>query len=340
MNIETNVSLSNYTTMRLGGPASFLAHVTNVDELNTVVTNAKRLNQKYYVIGGGSNIIAHDEGFDGVIIRNEIKGFEVLSDNDNIVTIKAGAGEILDDVVRRTVEMGLSGIEALSAIPGTIGATPVQNVGAYGQEISDTLVSLEAYDTTSGEIVRIERDDCGFGYRDSIFRSSSKGRYIITSVTLALQKSAPQPPFYASLQTYLDQNNINPDSVQVIRDAVIAIRATKLPDPTKIANTGSFFKNALIESWQLDDLRRRFPDMPAYEMENRHYKVPSGWLIDAAELKGSEMYGMEVYRDNALVLVNRSATSYDQLSQAREEIISTVRDMFQIKLEQEPLELA
>lgn len=339
MQIDTNKPLSELTTMRLGGPARFVAHITTVDELRTICQNAKRLGQKTYVLGGGSNIIAHDEGFEGVIILNEIKGFEVLGEDTDRLAIKAGAGEWLDDIVQKTVEMNLSGIEALSAIPGTIGAAPVQNVGAYGQEISDTFISLEAYDTTTDTIVELTRDDCNFGYRNSIFRSTAQNRYVILSVTLSLFKAAPRPPFYAAVQEYVDTFHIDPVTPQAIRQAVIAIRANKLPDPKVTANTGSFFKNSIVESWRVKDLKEKYPDMPAYEMDADHHKVPSGWLIETAGLKGAVIQGMKVHDKNALVLINQSASSYSDLAAAREEIISAVRDQFQITLEQEPLEL-
>lgn len=339
MNVQTNIALSDYTTMRLGGPARFFAEASTPNELAALYRNAKSVGQRTFIIGGGSNLIAHDEGFDGLVIRNRILGFEIIADDASSTTIKLGAGEEWDSVVKRTVDMNLSGISAMSAIPGTVGAAPVQNVGAYGQEIADVFVSLEAYDIQNDKFVTLDWDNCHFSYRDSIFRSEAKGRYGIVSVTVKLYKTAPVPPFYAALQKYLDLHNITTYTPQIIRDAVTAIRASKLPDPKILPNSGSFFKNAIVEGWVYNDLKAAYPDMPAFQMDEAHYKIPSGWLIEQAEFKGKVMHGIKVHDDNALVLVNQSASGYQDLANARKEIIMRVQDTFKITLEQEPLEI-
>jgi len=339
MDIHTNISLKNYTTMRLGGNARFMTDVRTPEEVAEVCRNARAQNLPIFVLGGGSNIIARDEGFNGIVIHNKIPGFDVLNDDASHVTIKIGAGENWDSVVQRTVDMNLSGIEAMSAIPGTAGAAPVQNVGAYGQEIADTFVSLEAYDIENNTFVTLSASDCGFSYRNSIFRSSAAGRYVIVTITLKLYKAAPTPPFYAALQKYFDEHAITLYTTQVIRDAVIAIRKDKLPDPSVVANTGSFFKNAIIEKWQLDELEKTYTEMPRYEMPDGRYKIPTGWLIEQAGLKGQLLHGMRVHDKNCLVLINESAKNYDDLAAARDEIKGTVRDKFRITIEQEPLEI-
>lgn len=339
MDIHTNISLKNLTTMKLGGPAHYFAEVHTVQELHDLYEDARAKNFPVFILGGGSNVIAHDEGFPGLILRMKIPGFEVIADDLNTTTIKIGAGEVWDEVVKRTVDMRLSGIEAMSAIPGTAGAAPVQNIGAYGQEVADTLVSLEAYDSQAHQIVTLQNADCNFAYRSSIFRGEWQGRYIITSITLKLSKSMPAPPFYDSLQSYFDQHAISLFTQQTVRDAVIAIRADKLPNPVEKPNSGSFFKNAIIESWQLDELKAKFPDIKAYDMGDGTVKIPTGWLIDTAGLKGLLLHGMRVNEKNALVLINESATSYADLAAARDEIIGKVRDTFRIQIEQEPLEI-
>lgn len=339
MNIHTEVSLKNLTTMRLGGKASFYAEAHTVKDLHELYSDAKNKNVPVFILGGGSNLIARDEGYSGLVIKIKIPGFEVIQDDLNTTTIKIGAGELWDSVVERTVNMNLSGIEAMSAIPGTAGAAPVQNVGAYGQEVADTLVSLEAYDTSISQIVTLQNSDCEFSYRHSIFRSSQQGRYIITSITLKLSKSLPTPPFYEALQNYLDQHAISIYTQKTIRDAVTAIRAEKLPDPAQRPNTGSFFKNAIIEQWHAEELRAQFPDLKTFEMGDGRLKVPTGWLIDKAGLKGRTIHGMYVNDKNALVLINESAKSYADLASARDEIIGVIRDTFRIQIEQEPLEI-
>lgn len=339
MNVQTNALLKDYTTMRLGGPARFITEAHSLDELATLYQNARKQNLPTFVIGGGSNLIVTDEGFAGLVILNRIPGFETIEDTPDSTTIKIGAGELWDSVVERAVAMNLSGIEALSAIPGTAGGAPVQNIGAYGQEVADTLQNVEAYDTETNSFVRLDVGDCGFSYRHSIFRGSKQGRYVITSITLKLYKTPPTPPFYDALQKYLDEQQITEYTPASIRSAVITIRTNKLPDPSLLPNTGSFFKNTIVETWQRDELTTTYPDMPSYKMDDEHYKIPTGWLIEQTGLKGELLHGMRVHKANALVLINESATGYADLAAARDEIIGAVRDQFRITIEQEPLEM-
>ena len=339
MDIHTNIPLRNYTTMKLGGPARFMVEVKSADDIPLICKNAAQQNLPIAILGGGSNTIVRDEGFSGIILHMKIPGIEIVTDDLYSTTLRIGAGEPWDSVVAYSVERRLSGIEAMSAIPGTTGAAPVQNVGAYGQETADTLVSLNAYDKSNDTFVTLTNEECGFSYRSSIFRTTEQGRYIITSVTLKLSKNLPAPPFYDALQKYLDDANITTYTHAVIRDAVIAIRASKLPDPSFVANTGSFFKNAIVEAWQLRDLQSQYPNIPSYDMGDGTFKIPSGGLIETAGFKGKLLHGMRVYEKNALVLVNESAQTYQDLADARDEIIGTIRDTFRILIEQEPLEL-
>lgn len=339
MEIHTNIPLKNYTTMHLGGNARFMTEAHTPEDIANVSRNAKSQQLPLFVLGGGSNIIVKDEGFNGIVVRNRINGFDIIDDQASTTRIRIGAGENWDEVVKRSVQMNLTGIEAMSAIPGTAGAAPVQNVGAYGQEIADTLISLEAYDSQTDTFVTLQNSDCGFSYRHSIFRGDAAGRYVITAITLELYKAAPQPPFYKALEDYFTMHSITLFTPQVIRDATIAIRADKLPDPTVRPNTGSFFKNAIVEDWQMHDLLDAYPEMPHYPMPDGRLKIPTGWLIEQAGLKGTVIHGMRVHDKNALVLINESATGYADLAAARDEIIGTIRDTFRIVIEQEPLEL-
>lgn len=325
--------------MRLGGNARFMADARTPEEIAELSRNAQAQNLPLFVLGGGSNVIVHDEGFAGLVVRNRIPGFDILEEDSSHTLIRVGAGENWDDIVKRTVDMNLNGIEAMSAIPGTAGAAPIQNVGAYGQEIADTLISLEAYDRVNDRFVVLQNEDCGFSYRHSIFRGEASGRYIVTSITLRLYKTAPQPPFYKAVEDYFAANSITMFTPQIIRDAVIKIRMDKLPDPKTTPNTGSFFKNALIEDWQLAELRVEYPDMPSYDMPDGNFKIPTGWLIEQTGLKGKTLHGMRVHDKNALVLINESATCYQDLANARDEISGAVRDQFRITIEQEPLEI-
>lgn len=317
-----------------------MATADSASDVVSLYRNARKENLPIFVLGGGSNVITHDEVFEGIVLLNKIKGFEVISETDETTDVKIGAGEVWDEVVEKAIELGLQGIEAMSGIPGTAGAAPVQNVGAYGQEIADTLISLEAYDSKTDTIVTISADECDFSYRNSIFRDKEKGRYCILNITLQLNKAEPKPPYYASLQKYIDENDIREVNLSVIRVAVLNIRSEKLPDPAELPSAGSFFKNALVEKWKLEELQKEYSDIPNYAMSDGRYKIPTGWLIDKAGLRGYRSHGMRVYEKNALVLVNDSATVYDDLAAIREEIVQIVFDKFGIKIEQEPLELS
>lgn len=339
MEIHTNIPLKNYTTMKLGGPARFMGEAHSPQDVADIYHNAKSKHLPIFILGGGSNVIAHDEGYEGIVVRNHIEGFEKVNEDATTVTIKVGGGKNWDETVKKTVDMNLSGIEALSGIPGTAGAAPVQNIGAYGQELSDTLVSLEAYDSQTDQFVTLQAEECGFSYRHSIFRGEAKGRYFITSITLRLRKSPPSPPFYDALTSYFEEAGITEFSSQVVRQATLAIRKNKLPDPQERPNAGSFFKNAIVEDWQLTDLQAAYPDMPRYDLGEGRYKIPTGWLIEQAGFKGKLISGIRVHDKNALVLINESATRYQDLANAREEIAGTIRDTFHIQIEQEPLEI-
>lgn len=202
-----------------------MATADSASDVVSLYRNARKENLPIFVLGGGSNVITHDEVFEGIVLLNKIKGFEIISETDETTDVKIGAGEVWDEVVEKAIGLGLQGIEAMSGIPGTAGAAPVQNVGAYGQEIADTLISLEAYDSKTDTIVTISADECDFSYRNSIFRDKEKGRYCILNITLRLNKAEPKPPYYASLQKYIDENDIREVNLSVIRVAVLNIRS-------------------------------------------------------------------------------------------------------------------
>lgn len=339
MDIHTNIPLKNYLTMKLGGPARFMANASTKDDIATLCRNARSQGLQVFILGGGSNTVAHDETFNGIVIRNRIMGKEIINESAAEATVRFGAGENWDEAVQFMIEHGLSGTEAMSAIPGTVGAAPVQNVGAYGQELADTFVELEAYDMEIDQFVTLDEEACQFAYRNSIFRGEAAGRYAIVSVTLRLYKTVPEPPFYPAVEKYFSEHNITIFTSTELRNAVMAIREEKLPDPAERPNSGSFFKNAIIEQWQLDELLKEYPDMPHYDLGNKSFKVPTGWLIEQTGLKGQLLHGIRVHDKNALVLINESASSFTDLDAARTEIRGAVRDQFRITIEQEPLEI-
>jgi len=321
--------------MRLGGTARYATTITSEDDLLQAIEWARQKQVIVRVIGDGSNIIWLDEGYPGLLIINKIKGCEILDDNTYVLL---AAGTNWDDAVAWSVKNGLSGLETLSLIPGTVGATPVQNVGAYGTEISDLFVSLRAYDTHQKSFVSLDHAACGFGYRTSIFKTTGSGRYIITSVILKLNSQPPRPPFYDSLQTYLDKNSIRSYSAQIIRDAVIAIRSSKLPDPTKIANNGSFFANPVVDKPHYQKLLQDFPDIKAWQLPGGSVKLSAGWLVEQAGFNDfhDSATGMATWHAQNLVLVNEHARSTADLLAFKQKIVSAVYNKFAITLLQEP----
>jgi len=338
MNIQQNIPLSQHSTMRLGGAAAYYTEVGHRHELTEVLGWADQYKLPVIMIGSGSNIIWKDEGFPGLVIVNKIMGFEEQFEDQENYYVTVGAGENWDSVVARTVEKGMTGIEGLSLIPGTAGATPIQNVGAYGQEIAQTLMSVEAYDNQTKQLVNIQGFDCGFSYRNSRFKSTDRGRFFITSITLHLMRANPQPPFYKALQGYFDEHQIANPTPQVVRDAVIAIRQSKLPDPAVVANNGSFFANPIIDAGQYAQLQADHPGAPGWPMEDGSIKIPAAWLMEDAGFKGihDEETGMAIWPVHSLVLVNEKAQSTAQLLQFRQKILDKIKQQYDITLEQEP----
>lgn len=338
MNIHKQVPLEQHSTMRLGGTADYLTEIHSKDELLAALEWADSRNLPAMMIGGGSNIIWRDEGYRGLVLVNKLTGFDMHTDDGTTYTVTIASGENWDEIVERTVDAGLTGIEALSLIPGTTGGTPVQNVGAYGQEIANTLVSVEAYDKQLGQMVTIPGSDCDFDYRTSRFKTTDKGRFFITAITLRLTKGNPKPPFYGALQRYFAEHSITDYTPQTVRDAVIAIRTSKLPDPAKIANSGSFFANPIIDTSTFTALQASYPDIPNWPLPNGRIKIPAAWLLEQAGFKDfhDPETGMATYHAQPLVIINESAHSTTQLLAFRQKIIDAVKAKFNITLEQEP----
>lgn len=338
MQIVENVSLANYSTMRLGGTGRYLTEVFNRDDLKNAMAWAGEHNVPVIMIGGGSNIVWKDEGFAGLVVANRIHGFEDYAESPENHFITVGAGEIWDTVVARTAAAGLTGIEALSLIPGTAGATPVQNVGAYGQEISQTLTSVEAFDTHTGQLTNIPAEACGFSYRHSNFQTEYRGRFYITAITLHLSASNPYSPYYGAIEQYLAEHPANgPVTPGVIREAVIAIRQAKLPDPAEVANNGSFFANPIIDASKFIELHTEYPSLPYWPIDNGA-KIPAAWLLEQTGFKGMHdaETGMATWQTQPLVLVNERARNTADLLAFKAKIVTAVEQKFGITLTQEP----
>jgi UDP-N-acetylmuramate dehydrogenase len=325
--------------MRLGGDAAYLVEVHNRMEVIQALSWAQEQKIPALMIGGGSNIVWRAEGFPGLLIVNKVERFEVFEEDETNVYVTLGAGENWDSVVERCVDAGYTGIEALSLIPGTAGATPIQNVGAYGQEISNVLVTVEAFDTEARDYVTIPASDCGFGYRTSRFKTSDRGRFFITALTLHLTKGNPAPPFYGAVESYFTEHGITDYTPKALRDAVVAIRSAKLPDPAIINNCGSFFANPVIAAGQFAQLAADTNlEIPHWEAPNDQIKIPAAWLIEQAGFKDvhDDETGMATWPKQPLVLVNEHARTTDDLMKFKQKIIAAVQAKFNITLEQEP----
>jgi UDP-N-acetylmuramate dehydrogenase len=325
--------------MRLGGIADHLVEIHNRDDLLNALDWATERGLPTIMIGGGSNIVWQDTGFQGLVMVNKILGYqdETLEADEHRLTI--GAGEPWDSVVARSVQAGLTGIEALSLIPGTAGATPIQNVGAYGQDISQTLESLEALDLQTNTFVTLSADDCDFAYRSSRFKTTDRGRFFIVTLCLRLKVGNPLPPYYGAVQAYLEAHPATEAiTPAVLRDAVIAIRSAKLPDPEMVANNGSFFANPVVSDQQLQSLLRQYPEMPHWPLEAGGAKLPAAWLIEQAGFKDyhDEATGMATWPKQPLVLVNEHARATADLLSFKAKLVSTVADRFGVTLIQEP----
>jgi len=342
MVIQENIAIAQLTTMRLGGAARYLIQIDNATDLSDAYAFARDKDIPTYILGDGSNVICSDKGFSGAVLLNRLKGIEVLCETPSRITLRVATGEQLDDLAAYAVAGNWCGVEALTEIPGTVGGAVMQNAGAYGQEISQVLLGVDAYDIKQGEFVHIPVDDMDLCYRHSIFNSdgpsSARGKYFLTAAHIHLHREEIQGELYGSLQAYLSEHEIDGRSAKTIRDAVKAIRISKLPDSATMASSGSFFKNITVDESELKDLRMRFPGIPIFLIGNR-WEIPSGWLIEQAGLKGKLLHGMRVSEKAALILINESADTYENLSKARTEIAAAVKDKFGFELEQEPEEM-
>ena len=333
MRISENILISSLTTMRLGGPAKYVIEIEQPAEIPEAYNFAAQQNLPVFILGYGANVIGHDDGFNGVILINRMRGIEVVTGGQ----IKIMGGEYWDDVVSYTCERGLTGIEALSKIPGYAAAAPVQNIGAYGQDLSQTFVSADVYDSAAGTFKTLGRQDLNFSYRKSALNTTAKGRFFVISITLALKHGQMPRPFYNSIERHIEEHAITDFSPQSIRTIVSAIRAAKLPDPREKASAGSFFKNIYLTAAEADLAESK--GYPVHRGQDGN-KINSGWLIEQAGFKGALLHGIRVSPTAALVLINESATSYADLAAARSEIVTKVYDKFGYWLEQEPVEIA
>jgi UDP-N-acetylmuramate dehydrogenase len=329
--IQININLKEFNTFGISVKAEMFAVFSSIEELKQILSF--RNNKKLLVLGGGSNLLLTKD-FDGLVIKNEIKRFEVIEETASEVIVESGAGENWHEFVLNCIDKGFGGIENLSLIPGSVGASPMQNIGAYGVEIKDVFESLSAYHIASGEIHYFDKTKCEFGYRESIFKNKVKGEYIILTVTFRLTKNPTINSSYGAINEQLKVMGIQEPTIKELSAAVIAIRQSKLPDPKIIGNAGSFFKNPTVEIDLLEQIQKNYPDIPNYPAVNGK-KLAAGWLIEKAGWKGRTFDNFGVHKLQALVLVNYGNCTGQEIFDLSSQIIQDVFEKFGVLLERE-----
>lgn len=332
--IESDVELQPYNTMNISARARWFVSVKEVDQLKKVLQQLQASERKLLVLGGGSNVLFADN-FDGLVLQMGISGREIIQETPDEVLLKIGAGENWHETVRYCVKNGWGGVENLSLIPGTVGAAPIQNIGAYGVELKDVFKYLEAVQVNTGEKRTFSKEECQFGYRDSIFKKELKGKFIITKVVLKLSKQPEINSSYGAIQDMLSELDIPDPTIQDISDVVMEIRNRKLPNPNTLGNTGSFFKNPVVAESIFERIKKRYPGVPGYPMEKGKVKIPAGWLIEQSGWKGKKVGNAGTYKNQALVIVNHGGATGKEILTLAENIRKSVHREFGIKLDPE-----
>ncbi len=335
---QRDVSLAALNTFGLPARAAGFAAIESLAHLSALIAMPEWRRWRRFVLGGGSNLILSGD-FNGLVLHARIPGQELLGDDADAWYVRAGAGENWHAFVRWTLERGWPGLENLSLIPGTVGAAPIQNIGAYGLEMAERFLRLEAVDLETGETVMFDRDACRFGYRDSVFKREAAGRYLIAAVTFRLPKRWRPLTGYADVAQELEVHRIASPTAREISDAVIAIRSRRLPDPARIGNVGSFFKNPVVDAAAFARLAARHPGLPHYPQPDGTVKLAAGWLIERCGWKGKSLGLAGVYEHQALVLVNRGGARGEDVLRLARAIQESVRAAFGLELEPEPVVL-
>ena len=334
MQIFKNYSLRDYNTFGIDAYAKYFAAFNSVDDLQSLLQSGEYKNEPKLFLGGGSNIL-FTKKFDGLVLKNEIDGIKIIHEEEKYIYVKVGAGVNWHQFVLYCIHKNLAGVENLSLIPGNVGASPMQNIGAYGVEIKDVFFSLEAYQVLENRIITFTLNDCEFGYRESVFKKKYKDQFVILNVTFRLNKIPHYNISYGAIEDELKKMQVEKLSIKAISDAVINIRTSKLPDPKIIGNAGSFFKNPEINSQRLEHLLLIEPAMPSYKITDNSFKIPAGWLIEKCGWKGYRNGDVGCYDKQALVLVNYGHATGNDIYLLSEKIKITVKEKFGITLETE-----
>jgi UDP-N-acetylmuramate dehydrogenase len=332
---EKNKSLFPYNTFGIEARASFFTVVKSAAEVQTLIRTGALRDKSLLILGGGSNLLLTQD-FDGIVIKNEIRGTQIVEEDADQVVVEVGSGEVWHDFVMRCVENGWGGLENLALIPGTMGAAPMQNIGAYGVEVKRNISKVKAIDLTTGAAEFFDNAACKFGYRESIFKHELRGKYFISSVTLILTKRDHRfNTSYGIIGDVLKKNGIERPSLKAISDAVISIRQSKLPDPKVIGNAGSFFKNPTVPQEKLESLKKTYMQIPSFPEENGSHKIPAAWLIEQSGWKGKRIDNIGVHEHQALVLVNYGGGEGRSIWQLAMNIQASVKEKFDITLQPE-----
>lgn len=330
MNIQENVSLKNYNTFGINAKAKFFCEINTISDLKQAL-QLKGYSTKF-ILGGGSNMLI-TKNIEALVLHINLKGIHIIKETEDHVTLKIMAGENWHTMVLWTLEQNYGGLENMSLIPGNTGTAPIQNIGAYGVELKDCFESCEAMDTETFLLKKFTKEDCNFGYRDSFFKTKGKGRYIITSVTFKLTKrNHVLNTSYGAIETELENNNIKKPTIKDVSNAVIAIRNRKLPDPKKLGNSGSFFKNPVIDKIAFNLFIEKNTEAPFYRISKNEYKIPAGWLIEQCGYKGKRYNDAGVHKNQALVLVNYGNATGKEIIDLAHKIKVSVREKFGITI--------
>jgi UDP-N-acetylmuramate dehydrogenase len=335
INFEENVSLKSFNTFGIDAKARYFTRVSSVDDIRELLRTSLYQQTKHLVVGGGSNLLLTRD-FDGLVIQMNIRGITVVRETDTHVTLVAGAGEVWHALVMHCVKNNWGGIENLSLIPGTVGAAPMQNIGAYGVEVKDVIDQVDGIDAKTGDACSFSNAECAFGYRESIFKHAWKEKIFISSVTLTLTKKNHRLiTSYGAIQDTLNAMHVAIPTIQNISDAVISIRQQKLPDPHVLGNAGSFFKNPSISAEHFERLKSLHASIPGYKTENQQVKVPAAWLIEQCGWKGKRRGNVGVHAHQPLVLVNFGGGTGDEIRTLAGDIQASVKERFDVLLQPE-----
>ncbi|PWA07226.1 UDP-N-acetylmuramate dehydrogenase [Flavobacterium psychrotolerans] len=333
MEIHTDFSLKNYNTFGIEAKAKQFISIHSNDELKTILQQYP--NDEKFILGGGSNMLLTKD-IEALVIHVDLKGRKIINENEDSVWVESQAGENWHEFVLWTINQNFGGLENMSLIPGNVGTTPVQNIGAYGTEVKDTFISCQAMEISTQETKTFTKDDCHFGYRESIFKNEAKNRYIITSVVFKLTKKNHKINIsYGDISTELIKSNITNPTLKDVSNAVIAIRKNKLPDPKELGNSGSFFKNPILLKTDFQKIHQQFPEMKYYDVSETEVKVPAGWLIEQAGFKGKRFGDAGIHKNQALVLVNYGHATGQEILNVSRNIQETILGTFGIRIEAE-----